>query len=169
MNEDRRITLRPVEPADGPFLLRVYASTRSQELALVPWSDEQKSAFVRMQFEAQQRHYDAQFPRAAHDIICHDEKPVGRLYVARLPEAIHIADVTILPEHRNAGIGSYLLGQLLHEAGQAGKSVRIYVESFNPSLHLFERLGFRKAEENGIHYLMEWRKEVRQASPASLG
>ena len=166
MNQDRRITLRPVEAGDEPLLLRVYASTRAQELALVSWSDEQKAAFVRMQFEAQQRHYAAQFPGAAHDIICHNEMPVGRLYVARLPEALHIADITVLPEHRNAGIGSFLLGQLLREAAQAGKSVRIYVESFNPSLRLFERLGFRKAEENGLHFLMEWHEEVRQSSPA---
>src|SRR3712207_8583920 len=42
-----------VEPSDDEFLLDVYASTRSEELAPVPWTDEQKRAFLRMQFDAQ--------------------------------------------------------------------------------------------------------------------
>jgi ribosomal protein S18 acetylase RimI-like enzyme len=161
MNQDRRISLRPAEAADEPFLLEVYASTRAPEMALVPWSDDQKQSFVRMQFEAQQRHYGSEFPGAAHDIIYHDAIPVGRLYLARLPETLLIADITVLPQHRNAGIGSHVLGELLREAAQAGKSVRIRVENFNPSLRLFERLGFQRAEENGFHFLMEWRGERR--------
>jgi ribosomal protein S18 acetylase RimI-like enzyme len=169
VSQGRRITLRPVEVADEAFLLQVYTGTRTQELALVPWNDEQKAAFVRMQFEAQRRHYAAEFPGAAHNIICHNEIPVGRLYVARLPEVLHIADITVLPQHRNAGIGSYLLGELLREAAQAGKPVRIYVESFNPSLRLFERLGFLKTKENGFHFLMEWNDRVKQSSPAGAG
>ena len=49
------------------------------------------------------------------------------------------------------------MGELLREAKQAKKRVTIYVESFNPSLRLFERLGFRKVEENGFQFLMEWK------------
>jgi hypothetical protein len=29
------------------------------------------------------------------------------------------------------------------------------VEEFNPSLHLFERLGFSRSEQQGIHVLMQ--------------
>jgi ribosomal protein S18 acetylase RimI-like enzyme len=153
----QKIKLRPVQAGDGPFLLRVYASTREQELSLVPWSEAQKESFVRMQFDSQKRHYEAQFPGAAHDIICQDEKPVGRIFLARLPEAFHIADITVLPPERRAGIGSHVLSEIIREAAQAGKPVRIYIENFNPSLRLFERLGFRKAEEKGFHFLMEWK------------
>ena len=45
--------------------------------------------------------------------------------------------------------------ELMKEAGSAGKPLRIYVESFNRSLGLFERLGFARAAEHGIHLLME--------------
>ncbi len=157
MSDPQKITLRPVQPADEPFLLQVYISTREQELSLVPWNEAQKEAFVRMQFDAQKRHYDTQFPGATHDIICQDEKPVGRIFLARLPEVFHIADITVLPQNRNAGIGSYVLSGIIREAAQAGKPVRIYVENFNPSLRLFERLGFLRAEEKGFHFLMEWK------------
>jgi len=51
------ITLRPVTPEDETILLELYASTRADEMSLVPWSDEQKRAFVLAQFNAQQLHY----------------------------------------------------------------------------------------------------------------
>ena len=43
------LTLRPCTDDDLPFLLEVYASTRADEMAIVPWTDEEKQAFVRMQ------------------------------------------------------------------------------------------------------------------------
>ena len=156
---EQQITLRPVTGADDDFILACYASTRAQEMAQVPWSAGQKEAFVRMQHVAQKQHYAAEWPRASHDIICVDEIPVGRIYLDRREDALHILDITVLPQHRNHGTGSTLLRRLLDEASRVGKPVTIYVESFNPSLRLFERLGFRKDHEKGFHLLMKWQPE----------
>jgi len=149
------ITLRPVGPHDYDFLVEVYGSTRAEELALVPWTDEQRHLFIRSQFDAQQDHYLKTYPGASHDIILAGGRPVGRLYVARLEQEIRIIDITLLPAERNAGIGSYLITQLLDDAKRAGKITRIYVEEFNPSLRLFQRLGFSPSEQHGIHLLMQ--------------
>ncbi|HEU4506671.1 MAG TPA: GNAT family N-acetyltransferase [Pyrinomonadaceae bacterium] len=149
------ITLRPVSSDDYDFLVAVYGSTRAEELALVPWTIEQQQAFVRSQFAAQQEHYAKKYPTASHDIIMSDDRPVGRLYVARLDQEIRIVDITLLPGERNAGIGSYLINQLLDEAHRSGKITRIYVEEFNPSLRLFERLGFSPSEQHGMHLLLQ--------------
>lgn len=157
------ITLRPVAPDDYDFLVEVYGSTRAQEMALVPWTTEQQLAFVRSQFAAQQDHYAKNYPTASHDIILSDDRPVGRLYVARLDQEIRIVDITLLPAERNAGIGSHLLQQLLDEANRSGKMTRIYVEEFNPSLRLFERLGFSPSEQHGIHLLMQCNPSVKNA------
>ena len=156
MISSEKITLRPVTEQDDNFLLSVYASTRAAELAQVPWSPEQKEAFVRMQFNAQKQHYAAEYPQADHDLICVADVPVGRLYLARAADALHILDITVLPEHRNSGIGSFLLGRVIEEARNAGRPVTIYVESFNPSLRLFERLRFQKDKENGFQLLLKW-------------
>jgi ribosomal protein S18 acetylase RimI-like enzyme len=156
MTSDGQITLRPATEADDDFVLSCYASTRAQELAQVPWSADQKNAFIRMQYTAQKNHYAAEAPRASHDVIYVDATPVGRIYLDRRGDALHILDITVLPQHRNQGTGSRLLRRLLDEAGKAGKPVTIYVESFNPSLRLFERLGFRKDHEKGFHLLMKW-------------
>jgi ribosomal protein S18 acetylase RimI-like enzyme len=159
MTRDGQITLRPATEADDDFIFSCYASTRAQELAQVPWTAEQKEAFVRMQFTAQKNHYAAEAPGASHDVIYVAATPVGRIYLDRREDALHILDITVLPQHRNQGTGSLLLRRLLDEAGKSGKPVNIYVESFNPSLRLFERLGFRKDHEKGFHLLMKWQPE----------
>jgi GNAT superfamily N-acetyltransferase len=156
---EEQITLRPATAADDDFILACYASTRAQEMAQVPWNPEQKEAFIRMQYVAQKQHYAAEWPRAGHDIIYVDKVPVGRIYLDRREDALHILDITVLPQHRNQGTGSTLLRRLLDEAGRVGKPLTIYVENFNPSLRLFERLGFRKDHEKGFHLLMKWQPE----------
>lgn len=150
------LTLRPVGPDDTGFLIDLYGSTRAEEMALVPWTDEQREAFILHQFTAQQEHYAKNYPSANHDIIVSNGRNVGRLYVARLDREIRIVDLTLLPGERNAGIGSYLIRELLGEAEDTKRSVRIWVEDFNPSLRLFERLGFLRSEQQGIHVLLEW-------------
>ena len=153
---DQQVTLRPASAGDDDFILSVYASTRAQEMEQVPWNAEQKEAFVRMQYAAQKQHYAAEFPQASHDIIYVDETAAGRLYLDRRQDALHILDITVLPQHRGQGAGEVLLRRLLDEAGKLGKPVTIYVENFNPSLRLFERLGFQKDHEKGFHLLMKW-------------
>jgi ribosomal protein S18 acetylase RimI-like enzyme len=153
--KDDEITLRPAQAGDDDLLLRLYASTRAAEVAQVPWTPEQKDVFVKMQFVAQKQHYGATYPRADHQIICWKEQAAGRIYLDRNNEAFHILDITVLPELRNNGIGSKVLNGVMDEARKAGKPVTIYVETYNPSLRLFERLGFRQSRTEGIHYLLQ--------------
>ena len=159
-SETSPVTFRPVEPDDEVFLLELYATTRADEMGMVPWTDEQRQAFVKMQYEAQQDHYRKKYPTASHEVILLSGRPVGHRYVARLKNEIRIIDITVTPGKRNSGIGTFSLGGLLTEADRTGRAVRIYVESFNPSLRLFERLGFRQIEEHGIHLLMERSAEL---------
>ncbi|MGH8603206.1 MAG: GNAT family N-acetyltransferase, partial [Gammaproteobacteria bacterium] len=81
-----------------------------------------------------------------------DERPVGRLYLARWPSEIRIVDLALLPAHRNAGIGTRILSDLLAEAGRAGKPVRIHVEKLNPALRLYERLAFTRIADKGVYW-----------------
>jgi ribosomal protein S18 acetylase RimI-like enzyme len=150
------ITLRPITPDDEALLYRIYASTREDEMNLVDWNDAQKEAFVRMQFSAQHSHYQQHYPDAAFEVILVNGQPAGRLYVDRWTKEIRIVDIALLPEYRNAGIGTAILKGILEEAAQAGKPVSIHVERFNPAMRLYERLGFSTVSENGVYYLMEW-------------
>ena len=147
--------LRPAGAEDRDFLLRVYASTREEELRLVDWSDDQKEAFVAMQFEAQDAYYREHYDPATFDVIEVDGEPAGRLYVARWEDEIRIVDIAILSEHRGRGTGTALLTTLLDEAAAAGKRLSIHVELNNPAQRLYERLGFAPVEEHGVYRLME--------------
>ena len=155
---DPRITLRPIGPSDMDFLLRVYHSTREEELAMVvDWTAEMKDAFVRQQFNAQHVWYQEHYEGASFDVVLIDGVPAGRLYVHRRPAEIRLVDITLLPEFRTGGLGTSILGDLLAEGETAGKPVTIHVEIYNPAMRLYERLGFRPIESRGPYLLMEWR------------
>src|ERR1700724_445452 len=114
---DAGLTFRPIADADLPFLARVYASTRAEELATVSgWSDEQKAAFVDLQFRAQHAHYQKYYPEADWLVTSHAGEDVGRLYIERWPSQHRIIDITFLPEHRGKGFGEELLRDLMDEA-----------------------------------------------------
>lgn len=164
LGDSRLASVRPAHSEDEPFLLEVYGSTRADELALTDWDEALRDAFLKMQFSAQQAHYRQHHPEGEHYVILVNGNAVGRLYIAEKETEVRILDITILPEHRNAGIGTPIIRELMAEAAMIGKALRIYVESFNRSRGLFERLGFVKSGESGHSYLMEWRRESRECS-----
>ena len=144
--------------ADREFLLAVYASAREIELAMVPWNDEMKRAFVENQFDAQTSYYSSEFAGARHDIITLADtgEQVGRAYVDQGPEQISILDIAVLPQYRRRGIGSAIVGSLVAEAGDSGRTVRVYVEAFNPSKEFFTSRGFEVKEDDGINLRLVW-------------
>lgn len=167
------VRLRPVEDRDLPFLAELYASTRREEVAQTPWSEEQKEAFLRWQFENQHWHYREYYPRCELLVIEEEGEPgegggaaapgagpsaapIGRLYVDRWQDQIRLVDISLLPEHRGRGLGTALLRELLAEGEARGLPVTIHVEFNNPALSLYRRLGFRHVDSNGIYYLMKW-------------
>jgi GNAT superfamily N-acetyltransferase len=147
--------LRPVTDDDVPFLARLYASTREEELAAVGWAEEQKAEFLRQQFDAQRAWYAEQYASATFDVIEVAGEPAGRLYVARWPREVRIVDISLLPAWREHGIGSRLLQALFAEADAAGKPVSIHVERFNRARRLYQRLGFALREDKGVYLLLQ--------------
>jgi ribosomal protein S18 acetylase RimI-like enzyme len=151
------VRLRPASADDQEFLLALYGSTREAEVAQLPWDAEQRDAFVRMQFAAQDTSYRASNPNASFDVIVVDGAPAGRLTVDRRAGMIHVVDISVTTRMRGAGIGTGLLRALQDEARASGRGVSVYVEIHNPAQRLYERLGFVQVSEAGVHRLLEWR------------
>lgn len=153
------MSLRAVTEADLPALYEIYASTRVEELALVPdWREEDKNAFLTQQFTAQHQYYQQVYKNADFQVIEYNEQPVGRFYIHWdfKPTEVRIIDIALLPGFRGKGIGTAILKNTFEKATDLGKSVTIHVEYNNPAMRLYERLGFRKIGEfNSVYYLME--------------
>lgn len=162
------VTLRPITDGDLPFLLELYGTTRADELARVPWSDEQKAMFVQQQFEAQHAWWQQNYAGARFDLVLLNGGPAGRLYVHVWEREIRVVDIAIMPEHRNRGFGSLLMKRVFREGDAAGKPVSIHVEVFNPARRLYQRLGFvEKGTHGEVYILME--RPVGGGVPVSAG
>lgn len=151
------VRLRPITEADLPLLERVYASTRTEELAQTDWDDARKDEFLAFQFRAQHAHYTTHYAGAQFLVIERDGAPVGRLYLHWRTGDLRIVDIALLPGARGHGTGEALLRALLDAAVVRGHGASIHVEQMNPAMRLYQRLGFIKAGEHGIYHLMEWR------------
>ena len=153
---ERIVTLRPAGIDDTEFLFQVYADTRAEELAPVPWNDEHKEAFLRQQFAAQDAAYRENYPDAEFSVIERDGAPIGRLYLATLDgHDRRIMDIALLAEFRNRGIGTGLIRDIMAAADHDGMLVSLHVEFWNPALQLYERLGFHEAARNDVYIRME--------------
>ena len=151
------VALRPVAPADDEFLLDVYADSRAEEMALAPWTDEQKRAFLRTQLDAQRHEYEARFPAADYHVILVEGEPAGRLWVARTDEQIRLMDIAILERFRDRGVGTRLVRELMDEAAERRLPLRHFVFQLNTAaLRFYERLGFKRTGEFQGYLMMEF-------------
>jgi len=158
-----QLSLRSEQPADEPFLYKVYASTREEELALTNWEAAARRAFVDQQFAAMRQGYRSMFPDGEFSIIEIHRQPIGRMVIHRAPAELRVVDLALLPRHRNQGIGTELMRLI---CGQADRPVRLSVLKFNRALGWYQRLGFSRIGEAGIYDELEWRPAVKPVSPA---
>ena len=150
-----KIALRSVQECDNEFLLKVYGSTREQELAQVPWTAEQKQQFAVCSGKRRKTITRRSIPT-----------PLTKSYISTAappdaciwPAAARNFTSFISRSCRNIATGRRLFsaGKIMAEAKEAGKPVTIYVETLNPSLRLFERLGFTPIQQEGFHLLLQY-------------
>jgi ribosomal protein S18 acetylase RimI-like enzyme len=150
-------SLRPVTEQDEELLIRLYASTRADEVAAWGWSTEQQDAFLRMQYHAQKRTYELIYSDSTQSVIETDQgQPAGRLILSYDNGDTVLTDIALLPEWRNRGIGAAVIAGVLEKAGQDNRAVRLQVLKGSPAARLYERLGFIATGESATHITMKW-------------
>lgn len=162
---ERGFSLRAARDDDLPWLRDLYASTRAEEMAPVPWPEATKRAFLVQQFELQHRHFVGHFPHADFWLVAGARGPIGRLYRDRaaLPDSPGddlIVDICFMPEWRSRGLGSLLLNAAQVSAAARHRGLRLHVQMHNSrALALYRRLGFEPVDAGdatGSHIEMRW-------------
>lgn len=154
---ERGFSLRAARDADLPWLRELYASTRAEEMAMLPWPDAMKRAFTDQQFFLQHQHYIQHYPATDFMILEHGPVRVGRYYLQRLAQDYLVVDISLLPEKRQAGIGSVLLSATQETAQSEGAGVLLHVSRTNPrARRLYEKLGFVATESGTTHDTLHW-------------
>jgi ribosomal protein S18 acetylase RimI-like enzyme len=154
---ERGFQLRAARNDDLPFLRALYARTRDEELAFVPWPEAMRSAFIDQQFALQHRHYVAHYHDADFLLIEHGSSPIGRFYVHPGPNDLLVIDISLLPEFRCMGIGSSLLAHTQSFAKAHSLGVQLHVLHANlAARRLYRRMGFIEVADEGSHLRMQW-------------
>lgn len=143
-------------PDDRAFLCALYAQSREEELAPVPWPDDAKRAFLENQFTLQDTQYRANYVDADFLVVRRDGAPIGRIYVHRVPGEIRLMEIAIEKSQRGQGFGRALVTALVREADARGDKLTLHVEPNNVPAHtLYRSLGFVLAEDRGIYHFLE--------------
>lgn len=149
------ISVRPACADDEQFLFRLFCSAHESQFASLDLPAEQMEQLLRMQFAARQNQYHDQYPNAEFDLVLNDGVSIGNLYAQRGPDEFVLIDITLLADYRNAGIGRRLIEDLVAEALAANKSLHAHVLKSNPAWRLWQRLGFRLVNDDGVYMRIE--------------
>jgi ribosomal protein S18 acetylase RimI-like enzyme len=155
----RGFSLRALRDDDLPWLRDLYASTRAEEMAQVPWPDAAKRGFLDQQFELQHRHFLAYYGDADFLAIEHRDTGVcGRYYLQRTPPTHLLVDICLFPRVRSQGVGAILIQHSQQAASAAGCAMELHVLRTNlGARRLYERLGFAEVGVSAeTHLKMRW-------------
>lgn len=154
---ERGFRLRPAVDADLPRLAELYADTRADELAPLPWPPEFKRDFLAQQFQFQHRHYLGEHPDADFLVIEREGVIEGRYYLFRDAPDHRIIDISLMSGHRGSGIGRALIEASQSEAQALGRGLALEVLVTNIRARaLYDRLGFRLEASTDTHHFMRW-------------
>lgn len=153
---DATLDLRGELAGDADFVVELYADTRREELAPLPWPESTKRDFLASQCRLQRDHYRQHYAGAEFLLIGHGDASVGRLYVHATAREIRIMDIALLEAWRGRGIGTTLVRSVQELALERGIAVTLHVEPANPAQRLYGRLGFALIENRGVYDFLGW-------------
>lgn len=148
---------RPATGEDENFLFRLFAESRTAELARCGIPSAQAEKLVELQHRGQQMTYFERYPRAENLILLSENgMPAGRLLLDRQPGFSRIVDVAVLTEFRRGGIATRAIRDCQSWCRTWRARLELQVDPANPARTLYERLGFRVETESATAVEMVW-------------
>ena len=153
------VTLRSVSPSDESFCYRLYEALQIERLGWQNWNGPERDGLLRLSYNGFKLTYQ-NIPGVEDQVIAEEEEPVGRLVLIHRDREVRLADIALLPEARNRGLGTACLRLVMERARLAGKVVRLQVSQNNQAQTLYKRLGFVATGFNELDIEMEWSGEI---------
>jgi len=110
--------------------------------------------------EDQQERFRAEFNVPCISIVQFDGRDVGYVKLENFDDFRLLAGIYVGKDDRNQGIGSEVLTDLMQQASEARKPLRLRVLRPNPAQRLYLRLGFRVTELTDSHVYMQFVPEI---------
>lgn len=139
-----RYFFRQVEGSDRQFLYRLKRACLKEYVTAIWGWDEAD----------QWRRFVADFDPAASRIVVAFGRDVGQYAVQIETTEIFLRGLYLLPAYQRRGLGGRILQDLLSEARQGRRPVRLQVLVGNPARNLYRRLGFAIVDKTDTHLIM---------------
>jgi GNAT superfamily N-acetyltransferase len=145
-----RYTLRHVVENDFDFLWQLKVATLKPYIEkLYGWNETQAKDILR------------KVMHGAHLVLV-NAQPAGILKIEVLDGFVYLAEIGLMPEHQNQGLGTQIIQDVIALADGLGLPLELQVFAINPAVKLYERLGF------GVTHYKMYRPAVAN-SPGPLG
>ena len=150
------LILRERTEIDSEFFIKLFCEIKSSELHLDSWPELIRQQMLAMQFHAFEQCMRAEFPNYIDYVILIQSEKAGRFQIEKNDSYYRIINISLLSTHRNKGLGTSILTDLLSEADRKGIPVFLDVDVVNPALHLYLRMGFKIVRQDEIRYSMKY-------------
>lgn len=155
MSANLKISYRDVVQTDYPYLLELYASTRTDvHLHGSHLSYKQKMDFIKSQFELQDVHYKKFNKKAKFLIVMNNNERIGRLYREDLKDQVSIIELTLHEKVRSQKIGSIIIQNIIEAAHATNKPVVLHAAKDSPEFKFYKKLGFKISDDLGPYLKM---------------
>jgi len=137
------VTERPAVALDEGFFRQLFIADRLPEFMAGGLGRADAERLLADQFRLQTAGYARDYPHAERRVILWRGQPIGRIIEADQGDHLLVVDFVITPASRGLGIGTEVLDRVLWRARTSSRPVRLQAIHGSPSLHLYERAGFR--------------------------
>jgi len=152
-------SLRPSSGADRAYVEHVYFETQRGIIeALFGWRGE----------DVERAKFAEFYDESNSTIIVADGEDVGWMTVIRHPDDIELTSIYLQTDRQRNGIGTALIRNLMREASETDREIRLSTAIINPARTLYARLGFVVVREDQHKVHMTWSQEHDASRRAAL-
>jgi predicted RNA methylase/GNAT superfamily N-acetyltransferase len=156
--EPQIFELRPSAASDLAFRRDLFAASRMPPLLTIGWDEDTTRSFLASQFDLRERAYAAQFVNAETSIITENGIPIGCMIVDRVPDAITLVDIEMMPPHQGKGFATSCIKMIQAEAQATKRPILLQVEQGNQrAFRLYQKINFEIIDDESAYFEMVWR------------